>query len=126
MATAQAEATSNTISLSGSAAMVTEFFGYSINSILFQRGIYDPEKFTTIKKYGLRMQVATDEGMTSYLEKVLAQIMGIALTFLSGFSLSLLLSVCICVCLLIGPLLSFLLLGRVIYDQQPNSVAGRR
>ena len=41
MATAQA--TKNNITLKGSTAIVTEFFGYAVNSILFQRGIYGPE-----------------------------------------------------------------------------------
>ena len=37
MATAQA--TKNNITLKGSTAIVTEFFGYAVNSILYQRGI---------------------------------------------------------------------------------------
>ena len=38
MATAQS--TKNNITLRGSPAIVTEFFGYAVNSILYQRGIY--------------------------------------------------------------------------------------
>lgn len=63
----------NTINLRGSAQMVSEFFGYSINAILYQRGIYDPDSFTTVKKYGLKMYVSTDDGLTSYLKSVLKQ-----------------------------------------------------
>ena len=33
-----AQATKNNITLKGSTAIVTEFFGYAVNSILFQRG----------------------------------------------------------------------------------------
>ena len=38
----------------GSTEIVTEFFGYSINSILYQRGIYPPESFSRVSKYGLQ------------------------------------------------------------------------
>jgi len=55
---------------------VTEFFGYSINSILYQRGIYEPESFTKVQKYGLGMQVTTDVGLADYLKKVLTQMQG--------------------------------------------------
>ena len=49
MATAQA--TKSTITLKGSTAIVTEFFGYAVNSILYQRGIY-PETFERKQKHG--------------------------------------------------------------------------
>ena len=46
MATAQCEtSTSNAITLKGSTELVTEFFGYAVNNILFQRGVYPPEEF---------------------------------------------------------------------------------
>lgn len=66
--------TKNTITLKGSAQIVTEFFGYSINSILYQRGIYEPETFTKAQKYGLGLQVTTDQGLADYLKKVLTQL----------------------------------------------------
>lgn len=69
-------ATKNAITLKGSAQIVTEFLGYSLNTILFQRGIYDPEKFSFTKKYGLRLQVTTDEGLQDYLKTVLSQLSG--------------------------------------------------
>lgn len=109
-----AQSTKNTITLKGSAQIVTEFFGYSINrsgrerntreenkikytadrqevsltrslarsrgspcvSILFQRGIYEAESFTKVQKYGLGMQVTTDNGLAEYLKKVLTQLQG--------------------------------------------------
>jgi len=46
-------ATANTggaITLKGSANTVTEFFGFGINTILYQRGIYPPEQFERRKK----------------------------------------------------------------------------
>ena len=72
MATAQA--TKNTITLKGSTAIVTEFFGYAVNSILYQRGIYPPETFERKQKYGLGMLVTTDDGLKTYLVSVLQQI----------------------------------------------------
>ena len=71
---AVAQATSTEITLRGSTEIVTEFFGYSINSILYQRGIYPPESFTRVQKYGLPMQVTADEGLSTYLNQVLSQL----------------------------------------------------
>ncbi|KAG8462424.1 hypothetical protein KFE25_012244 [Diacronema lutheri] len=70
MATAQKTA----ITLRGSVEIVTEFFGYSVNSILYQRGIYPPETFKKVSKYGLTMLVTTDAGLSDYLEQVLSQL----------------------------------------------------
>ena len=72
MATAQS--TKNNITLRGSTAIVTEFFGYAVNSILYQRGIYPPETFERKQKYGLGMLVTTDESLKAYLVNVLQQI----------------------------------------------------
>jgi len=68
------QATKNVITLKGSTEIVTEFFGYSINSILYQRGVYPAEDFTKISKYGLSMVVTKDEGMKKYLKDVLTQL----------------------------------------------------
>jgi len=70
----QAQATKNTITLKGSTEIVTEFFGYSINSILYQRGIYPPESFSRVSKYGLQMLVTSDNGLQKYLQQVLTQL----------------------------------------------------
>ncbi len=40
--TSTAQLTKSTVTLKGSAQIVTEFFNYGINSILYQRGIYPP------------------------------------------------------------------------------------
>eukprot|EP00164_Ancoracysta_twista_P005517 GFYU01007567.1.p1 GENE.GFYU01007567.1~~GFYU01007567.1.p1 ORF type:complete len:207 (+),score=64.52 GFYU01007567.1:34-654(+) len=74
MVTGTAQATKNTITLKGSTEIVTEFFGYSINSVLYQRGIYPPESFTRVNKYGLTMLVTTDDGLSNYLSQVLSQL----------------------------------------------------
>mmetsp|Transcript_36879 Transcript_36879/g.90750 ORF Transcript_36879/g.90750 Transcript_36879/m.90750 type:complete len:206 (+) Transcript_36879:78-695(+) len=68
------QATRNTITLKGSTEIVTEFFGYSINSILYQRGIYPPESFSKVQKYGLSMLVTSDGGLQKYLQQVLSQL----------------------------------------------------
>ncbi|EGB13070.1 hypothetical protein AURANDRAFT_19390 [Aureococcus anophagefferens] len=60
-----------TISLSGSVEMVQEFFEFAINSILYQRGIYPPEEFKRVAKYGLSMMVTSDEGLKS---RILSQL----------------------------------------------------
>ncbi|KAI9007722.1 HORMA domain-containing protein [Hyaloraphidium curvatum] len=64
----------NKISLKGSTDIVTEFFEYGINSILYQRGLYAPEDFKMTKKYGLNLLVTADDGVTSYLRQVLSQV----------------------------------------------------
>lgn len=69
-----------------------EFFEFSINrsvhpydatrvakpkpahSILYQRGVYPPETFKRVAKYGLGMMVTTDEGLCDYLKNVLEQL----------------------------------------------------
>ncbi|EIE26281.1 DNA-binding protein [Coccomyxa subellipsoidea C-169] len=68
-----AQATRNTITLKGSTKVVTEFFAYAVNSILYQRGIYSAESFEPQKQYGLTMMVTTDTGLTKYLTSVLQQ-----------------------------------------------------
>ena len=74
MASASAQATKNEITLKGSVEIVTEFFGYGINSILYQRGIYPPGSFTSVSKYGLSVLVTADEGLKAYLVQVLRQL----------------------------------------------------
>mmetsp|Transcript_45182 Transcript_45182/g.146826 ORF Transcript_45182/g.146826 Transcript_45182/m.146826 type:complete len:147 (+) Transcript_45182:22-462(+) len=67
-------ATASSITLKGSVAIVTEFFNYSINSILYQRGIYPPETFRRVSKYGLTMLVTSDDALVKYLDNVLTQL----------------------------------------------------
>jgi hypothetical protein len=45
-------------------------------SILYQRGIYPPESFTPVAKYGLSILVSGDEGLKTYLLQVLRQVSG--------------------------------------------------
>ncbi|KAI9143308.1 mitotic spindle checkpoint component mad2 [Paraphysoderma sedebokerense] len=71
---AQTTKPANVITLQGSIKIVVEFFEYSINSILFQRGLYPPEDFKMVKKYGLNMLVSTDERLQAYLQQILTQL----------------------------------------------------
>ncbi|XP_038694277.1 mitotic spindle checkpoint protein MAD2 isoform X1 [Tripterygium wilfordii] len=62
------------ITLRGSAAIVSEFFGYAANSILYNRGVYPEESFVKVKKYGLPMLLTQDEGVKSFMANLTAQL----------------------------------------------------
>ncbi|KAJ3124612.1 Mitotic spindle checkpoint component mad2 [Physocladia obscura] len=62
------------ITLRGSAQIVSEFFDFSINSILFQRGIYPPEDFKVVKRYGLNLLVNADYAVQNYLKQIMSQV----------------------------------------------------
>lgn len=66
-------ASDTVITLKGSVAIVAEFFFTAINSILYQRGIYQPETFKREAKYGLTVLTTTDPGLLAYLGSVMAQ-----------------------------------------------------
>lgn len=62
------------LALKGSLKIVADYFEFAINSILFQRGIYPPEDFHTIKKYGLPLLVSADDDVKAYIEKIMLQV----------------------------------------------------
>ncbi|KAF3337948.1 mitotic spindle checkpoint protein MAD2 [Carex littledalei] len=62
------------ITLRGSAAIVSEFFGYAANSILYNRGVYPEESFSKVKKYGLPMLLTQDEGVKSFISGLTSQL----------------------------------------------------
>ncbi|KXT01948.1 hypothetical protein AC578_2569 [Pseudocercospora eumusae] len=62
------------LAIRGSSKLVTEFFEYSINTILFQRGVYPPEDFAPVKKYGLNMMVTLDDEVKAYIKKIMSQL----------------------------------------------------
>ncbi|KAI7834466.1 mitotic spindle assembly checkpoint protein [Kickxella alabastrina] len=70
----QTQLTKGKITLKGSARIVTEFFIYGINSILFQRGIYPVEEFEVQKKYGLDIWVSNDLQVTKYLNTIMKSV----------------------------------------------------
>ena len=65
--------TQTVITLKGSIALVSEFFHTAINSILYQRGIYQPETFRRESKYGLTVLTTNDTGLLEYLDNVMNQ-----------------------------------------------------
>jgi len=69
-----AQATESTITLRGSTDIVVEFFEYSVNSILYQRGIYPPEMFKRVSQYGLAMMINSDETLTTYIRNIMKQL----------------------------------------------------
>ncbi|PVU91281.1 hypothetical protein BB559_004198 [Furculomyces boomerangus] len=70
----QEQLTRDKITLKGSAKIITEFFDYGLNSILFQRGIYPAEDFKIVQKYGLNILVTTDTELQLYIKNVLQQV----------------------------------------------------
>ncbi|KAL2903526.1 Mitotic spindle checkpoint protein MAD2 [Bienertia sinuspersici] len=66
--------TKDIITLRGSAAIVSEFFGYAANSILYNRGVYPEESFAKVKKYGLPMLLTQDEGVKTFITNLTAQL----------------------------------------------------
>ncbi len=73
---ASSVSTANVITLRGSVDIVTEFFNYSVNCILYQRGLYPPEAFKRVNQYGLSMHVSTDPALLGYLSSVMKQVEG--------------------------------------------------
>ncbi|CCE81337.1 Piso0_001235 [Millerozyma farinosa CBS 7064] len=71
---ASTSATRPKLALKGSSKIVTDYFEFAINSILFQRGIYPPEDFQTVRKYGLPLLVSADEEVKQYINKIMTQI----------------------------------------------------
>eukprot|EP00461_Guttulinopsis_vulgaris_P002324 UN02325 len=45
-----------------------------MNTILYQRGVYDPDSFQAVKKYNLRLYVTTDEKLAEYIKTILKQL----------------------------------------------------
>ncbi|KAI9054098.1 hypothetical protein LZ554_001269 [Drepanopeziza brunnea f. sp. 'monogermtubi'] len=68
------KAKTHKLSLKGSSKLVAEFFNYSINTILFQRGVYPAEDFNPVKKYGLTMLVSSDDQVKAYIKKIMSQL----------------------------------------------------
>ena len=74
MSLKQRQKQSQQITLRGSTEIVTEFFGYAVNSVLYQRGLYPANEFEVKKKFGLGMLVSSNEEVKKYLVSVLDQI----------------------------------------------------
>eukprot|EP01132_Coremiostelium_polycephalum_P002185 gene2185-2688_t len=76
----QATASKTNITLKGSTEIVTEFFCMTIpfinnnRLIIIPLGLYPPESFSRVAKYGLPILVTSDQGLKDYLENVLKQL----------------------------------------------------
>ncbi|KAF7970510.1 hypothetical protein HWV62_23743 [Athelia sp. TMB] len=66
--------TRQAITLKGSTNLVTEFFKYAANTILFQRGVYPSDDFHMVKKYGQTVLVTQDLALENYLDRILKQV----------------------------------------------------
>ena len=64
------------ITLRGSVEIVTEFLGFAINSILYQRGVYEANLFAATARYGCTLFCTTDEALKLYIVQVLRQVSG--------------------------------------------------
>jgi mitotic spindle assembly checkpoint protein MAD2 len=62
------------LSLKGSSKLISEFFEYSLHTLLYQRGVYPAEDFSPVKKYGLNMLVSTDDQVKGYIKKIMGQL----------------------------------------------------
>lgn len=62
------------VALKGSSKIVADYFEFAINNILFQRGIYPAEDFTTVKKYDLPMLVTADDEVKTYIQNIMTQV----------------------------------------------------
>ncbi|KAJ3870205.1 spindle assembly checkpoint protein [Lentinula novae-zelandiae] len=71
---ASKQANRQAITLKGSTSLVTEFFKYAVNTILFQREVYPSDDFHMVKKYGQTVLVTQDVALESYLDKILKQV----------------------------------------------------
>ena len=45
-----------------------------MESVLYQRGIYPPEDFKVVKKYGLNVLVTADEEVKNYIKRIMGQL----------------------------------------------------
>ncbi|KAL5518991.1 MAD2 [Sanghuangporus vaninii] len=66
--------TRQAITLKGSTAIVTDFFKFAVNTILYQRGVYPADDFHLVKKYGQVVMLTQDLALETYLDKILNQV----------------------------------------------------
>lgn len=62
------------LALKGSSKTVVDFFEFAVHSILFQRGIYPPEDFVTVRKYDLPMLMSSDNDVKDYIGNIMQQL----------------------------------------------------
>nr|CAG4638692.1 EOG090X0C57 [Cyclestheria hislopi] len=74
MAAATEQQTQNFVTLKGSVDLIVDFFNYSLNSILYQRGVYPEENFIPTQHYGLTMYMSKMPELQKFLDEILPQI----------------------------------------------------
>lgn len=62
--------------LKGDAKIITDFFSYSVQSILYQRKLYPSTDFNTVRKYGLNMMECMNDDVVNYISRISKQIRG--------------------------------------------------
>lgn len=62
------------LALKGSSKTVADYFEFAIHSILFQRNIYPPEDFITVRKYGLPLLVSNESDVVEYVGQIMSQV----------------------------------------------------
>lgn len=62
------------LALKGSSKVVADYFEFAINSILFQRGIYPPEDFKTVRKYDLPLLITADDEVQDYINRIMTHV----------------------------------------------------
>ncbi|AAZ10210.1 Mad2-like HORMA domain containing protein [Trypanosoma equiperdum] len=63
-----------TITFRSSVSTITEFLGFAIYCVLYQRGVYPSDSFQQVTRYGVQLMVSVDEELNSYLAEVLQQV----------------------------------------------------
>ncbi|XP_052867773.1 mitotic spindle assembly checkpoint protein MAD2A-like [Anopheles cruzii] len=61
----------NVITIGGSAQMIADYLRFAMNNLLFQRGVYPPNDFTPIEKYGIPIYMSQNHGVCEFFDKVL-------------------------------------------------------
>nr|CAG4635023.1 EOG090X0C57 [Alona affinis] len=74
MATGTAQEIQNFVTLKGSVELILDFFNYSLNSILYQRGVYPEETFKAVQHYGITMFISKDPQIESYIKDILPKL----------------------------------------------------
>lgn len=74
MAAGTEQQTQNFVTLKGSVDLIADFFNYSLNSILYQRGVYPEESFVPTQHYGLTMYMSKTPELKKFIEDVLPQL----------------------------------------------------
>nr|SVE75074.1 EOG090X04TT [Daphnia dolichocephala] len=71
MAAGTAQDTQNFVTLKGSVELIVDFFNYSLNSILYQRGVFPEESFIPTQHYGLTMYMSKMPEIKKYTDEIL-------------------------------------------------------